>query len=514
MDSDSSTTRLAESGGSPPRPVPQVIAAVDLGSNSFHMVVARFEYGQLAIIDRLREMVRLGGGVDARNRIEPAAAACAIACLERFGQRLKTMHADNVRAVGTNTLRRVHNDQAFLARAEQALGRPIEVISGIEEARLVYLGAASSAPAAPGRRLVVDIGGGSTELVIGAGLVPQRLESLYMGCVGMNAEHFAHGNLTAGGFMRARIAARLELEPVAAGFRRLGWQHAVGTSGTVRATADTLRALGHADGVITAARLDEIVGQVIAAEHVNRLALPGLPAERAPVYPGGLAILQEVFAALNVAAMTVSEGALREGLLYDLLGRLTDEDARRRSARAMARRYHADDAQAGRVAATALRLLERLAADWDIGRPLHAKILGWAAELHELGLDISHAKHHRHAAYLLENADMPGFSRLEQKLLASLVGAHRRKISTAGLAELPEEWQPKLRYLLVILRLAVLLHRSRSPDPLPEIVLHPAGNSLRLAFPAHWLDGHPLTQLDLAREARYVAAIGFTLTAS
>lgn len=494
-------------------PAAQIIAAVDLGSNSFHMVVARFEFGQLTIIDRLREMVLLGAGLDARQRIEPGTAERAIACLGRFGERLRVMHAGSVRAVGTNTLRRARTDKKFLARAEQALGQPIEIISGIEEARLVYLGAARTGPAEPGQRLVVDIGGGSTELVIGTGLTATRLESLYIGCVGMSAEHFPGGALTAGGFERARVAARLELEPVASGFRKLGWETAVGTSGTVRVTADILRGAGYADGIITPVRLAEIAGRMGEAGQVDRLTLPGLPAERALVYAGGLAILQEVCASLGVSSMKASEGALREGLLYDLLGRLTDEDARARSVSALARRYHVDIEQSGRVARTSAALLEQVAADWDLHRPVNGKILLWAAELHELGIDISHAKHHRHAAYLLEHADLPGFPRLEQKLIACLVGAHRRKLSLAPFTDLPEAWQPKARYLLVILRLAVLLHRGRGPDPLPAIDLRAGGRSLRLRFPACWLDTHPLTKLDLEREARYLCAIGFTLTA-
>lgn len=511
-------TAPAEHGGPAPAAVaagraPQVIAAVDLGSNSFHMVVARYQDGRLTIIDRLREMVRLGAGLDADRRIEASAAERAIACLGRFGERLRVMRAESVRAVGTNTLRRARGDEAFLALAEQALGHPIEIISGIEEARLVYLGAAHTAPSEPGRRLVVDIGGGSTELAIGTGLTAEKLESLYIGCIGLGAAHFPGGRLSAQGFERARMAAKLELEPVAAGFRALGWAHASGTSGTVRATADVLRALGYADGVVTAPRLAEISGRMAQCGHLDRLALPGLTADRAPVYAGGLAILQEVFASLGVDSLEASDGALREGLLFDLLGRLTDEDARARSVRSLAHRYRVDAGQAARVAASASTLLDGLAEPWALIRPLNAQILRWSAQLHELGLDISHAKHHRHAAYLLENADLPGFPRLEQKLLACLVGNHRRKLAAAPLAGLPAAWQPKARYLLVILRLAVLLNRGRSIEPLPDIGLEPGPSSLRLDFPPGWLEGHPLTRLDLEHEAGYLAAMGFRLAA-
>ncbi|CAN5165999.1 exopolyphosphatase [soil metagenome] len=486
---------------------------MDLGSNSFHMVVARFAYGQLAIIDRLREMVRLGGGLDEQRRIEPETAERAIACLERFGERLRAMHADNVRAVGTNTLRRARGDGHFLARAERALGHPIEIISGIEEARLVYLGAAGTGAAEVGRRLVVDIGGGSTELVIGSGLQPERLDSLYIGCVGISAECFPHGRWTAAGFERARIAASLELEPIAESFRKLGWSHAAGTSGTVRATADILRGMGYADGVITPGRLTEIAERLIGAGRAEQATLPGLTDERAPVYAGGLAILQEIFASLDVGTLRASDGALREGLLYDLLGRMTDEDARERSVMAFAERYHVDREQAARVAQTAGRLLERVAGAWALHRPIHRMILRWSAWLHELGLDISHARHHRHAAYLLEHADLPGFPRLEQQLIAGLVGAHRRKVQPAPFAGLPEPWQQKARYLLVILRLAVLLHRGRRSEPLPSIEANPSASALHLRFPPGWIEKHPLTRLDLDREVRYLDVIDFRLTA-
>src|SRR5512138_957536 len=271
--------------------LPDVIAAVDLGSNSFHMVVARYSHGQLTIVDRLREMVRLAAGLDEQGRLERSAIERAMECLHRFGQRLSDMKAERVRVVGTNTLRRARRKGAFLDRARAALGHPIEIISGIEEARLVYLGVAHTMPSEPGRRLVVDIVGGSTELILGEGLQTKQLESLYMGCVSMSERFFDDGAITEKRMNRARLAARLELQPVEVAFKSLGWEHAVGTSGTIRAASDILRARGSSDGVITLDALETLIEQCVRAGNVSRLKWPGLGEDRAPVFPAGLAIL-------------------------------------------------------------------------------------------------------------------------------------------------------------------------------------------------------------------------------
>jgi len=494
-----------------PAAVPDVIAAVDLGSNSFHMVVARYSHGQLIIVDRLREMVRLAAGLDDQGRLSRDSVARAIACLERFGQRLDHMQAGSVRVVGTNTLRKARRKGAFLDRAREAVGHPIEIISGIEEARLIYLGVAHTTPQEGGHRLVVDIGGGSTELIIGEGLQAKRLESLYMGCVSLSTQHFADGVITDKRLRRARTAAQLELAPVVSRFRRTEWDHAFGASGTMRAVADMLRERGGAGGVITREGLDWLLAACLDAGEVSRLRLPGLAPERADVLPGGLAILVEVFEMLGIEQLRVAEGALREGLLYDLLGRLTDEDARARSVRAMEGRFHVDVAQADRVESTALGLLRQVREDWRLEDGLAEPLLRWAARLHEVGLDISHSHHHRHGAYLLEHADLPGFPREEQRLLAALVGMHRRKLNLEQLEDLVPPWHLKAELLIVLLRLAVLLHRGRAAQALPEILAKARGRSLELAFPKGWLADHPLTAADLELEVEHLRAARFRL---
>jgi exopolyphosphatase/guanosine-5'-triphosphate,3'-diphosphate pyrophosphatase len=491
--------------------VPDVLAAVDLGSNSFHMVVARYSHGQLNIMDRLREMVRLAAGLDEQDRLSRDSVTRAIKALEKFGQRLRDVNAGGVRVVGTNTLRKAKRKGAFLDRAREALGHPIEIISGVEEARLIYLGVAHTTPSEPGHRLVVDIGGGSTELIVGEGLLAKRLESLYMGCVGLSMEHFPDGAITEKRMKRARTAAQLELEPVAARFRRSEWDSAFGASGTLRAASDILKARGAVDGVITRKGIETLVEECLEVGDVTRLRMPGLTTDRQEIFPAGLAILIEIFDRLGVESMRVADGALREGLLYDLLGRLTDEDARARSVRAMEGRYHVDAAQAERVEATALAFLRQVREAWGLEPPLAELVLRWAARLHEVGLDISHSHYHRHGAYLLQNADLPGFPREEQHLLAVIVGGHRRKLHLETIEELIPPWHLKAEFLVVLLRLAVLLNRGRSPAALPDIDLHPKGRTLEVVFPKGWLADHPLTAADLEQEIEYLQAAGFRL---
>jgi len=491
------------------RKVPDVIAAVDLGSNSFHMVVARHSHGQLIIQDRLREMVRLAAGLDEQGRLDRTAIETALGCLERFGQRLQDMRAESVRVVGTNTLRRAKRKGAFLDRARAALGHPIEIISGIEEARLIYLGVAQTMPSEPGRRLVVDIGGGSTEIIIGEGVHAKRLESLYMGCVSMSARFFDDGEITEKRMKRARLAARLELEPVRNMFKHYGWDQAVGSSGTIRSVADILR--GRGEGAITPSLVEGLIEQALRAGHMSKLRFPELSSERVPVFAGGIAILAEVMENLEINSIKPAEGALREGLLYDLIGRLTNEDARVRSVRAMQGRYHVDVAQAERVEATALEFLRQTQSEWGLDDLFAELVLAWAARLHEIGLDVSHSHYHKHGAYLLEHADMPGFPQDEQKILAHVVGAHRRKFHLDTLQDLNPPWHIKAEYLIVLLRLSVLVHRGRSAEALPRIDLRVKGRSLEIAFPRGWIEDHPLTAADLEQEIDFLKIAGFRM---
>jgi exopolyphosphatase / guanosine-5'-triphosphate,3'-diphosphate pyrophosphatase len=494
--------------------VPDVLAAVDLGSNSFHMVVARHVHGQLVILDRLREMVRLAAGMGESGRLDDAATDRALRCLERFGQRLRAMRADSVRVVGTNALRRARRKRWFLERARAALGHPIEIISGLEEARLIYSGVAHTSPMSPDKRLVIDIGGGSTEVVIGESFTPLLLESLSVGCVGLTTLHFDDGRISEKRIDRARTAVRMELEPIHEAYRKQGWLQVFGSSGTVRVISDTLRALHPESPHITLENLNGLKERAIAAGHVDELDLPEVDAERAPVFPAGLAILLEVVENFGIDRVRVAEGAMREGLLYDLMGRYTDEDARVITVRAMERRYHIDETQAARVEATAVNLLEQAESAWGLEDPHAELMLRWAARLHETGLDIAHSKYHRHSAYLLQHADMPGFPREEQLMLAALVGGHRRQLTFDAFEDLLPPWDHQAEFLIVLLRVAVLLHRGRSPQPLPEIRVTVKGRSLNLELPQRWIKEHPLTLEDLEQERGYLKDAGFKLSFS
>ncbi len=488
---------------------PATIAAVDLGSNSFHMLVARPDGEELIVLDRLREMVQLARGLGADHTLDTAAQQRALECLARFGQRLRGLPSHAVRAVGTNTLRSARDAGAFLQAAEQALGHPIDVISGVEEARLVYLGVAHSVAAGGERRLVLDIGGGSTELIIGRGFRPERMESLHMGCISYTERWFPNGTINAKCLHKAQLAARLEIEPLAQQFRRAGWDAVIGASGTMKALARVAQEAGWCDEGITRKAAAQALDALLQAGDAAAFKPGALSAQRRAVFPGGAVIVHSLFEALGLERIHVADGALREGLLYDQRGRLHHEDVRGRSVRGLAGRYHVDEDHAARVADTATALHAQLRGG---GAPEDdALLLEWGARLHEVGLDIAHAQYHKHGAYVIEHADLPGFSRQEQRLLASLVRAHRRKFPASAFDALPSRRRADMRRLALMLRLAVLLHRGRNPEPLPPTTLKADGEHLRLRFPRGWLEAHPLTRADLEQEAAWLEAAGLKL---
>lgn len=476
------------------------------------MIVGELRHGQLTIIDRLKETVRLSEGLKDKGTLTDAARERALACLSRFGERLRDMHASSVRTAGTSALRRATDSGEFRQEAEKALGHPIEVISGIEEARLIYSGVSHSLPLNEGLRLVLDIGGGSTELILGRGDKPGALESLHMGCVLMTEQHFPHGELSRANFDSARLAARLRLRPVKAFFREASGIEAVGTSGTINSTEAVALALGVIESNdLTPDSVEKLIDRVIEFDNITDLRLPGLSERRSQVWPGGLAILVELMTVLRIERLKVSDGALREGLLYDLIGRLQHEDARERSVNALAKRYNVDQGQADRVVQTAGTILGQVASTWRFESALAANVVQWAARLHEIGLDISHDGFQKHGAYVAENADLPGFPRSEQKLLAWLIASQRSAFDNPRLRALPASWQDQALKLSIVLRLAVLLNRSRGSLDLSGVSATAKDDRLRLLFPSDWLDDNPLTVADLDRERQVVAAIGYEL---
>jgi exopolyphosphatase/guanosine-5'-triphosphate,3'-diphosphate pyrophosphatase len=478
------------------------------------MIVGELRHGQLTIIDRIKETVRLAEGLSDTGVLSVDARTRALHCLSIFGQRLRDMHAASVRAAGTSTIRRAHEDSGFMAEAEAALGHPIETISGIEEARLIYNGVTHSLPPNEGLRLVLDIGGGSTELILGQDSRPQALESLHLGCVAMTERFFPGGRITRESFAAARVAARLELRPIKAFFRDAVDVEAIGTSGTIISVERVAIALGIVEEGLTQAAVETLIDRVTEFDDVTTLSLPELPERRAQVWPGGLSILVELINVLRIKTLKISDGALREGLLYDLLGRLRHEDARERTVRAMAARYNVDNSQSQRVAETARMLLEQCAGPWELTSEFAGQMLEWAGRLHEIGLDISHDGYQRHGAYIAENADMPGFPRAEQRFLAFLIASQRHQIVKRLQGELPRAWRKPALRLAILLRLAVLLNRSRNQETMPPLELVVTGRSLQLTFDTAWLEANPLTVADLEREKGLLAQVSYELTIS
>lgn len=490
---------------------PSTVAGVDLGSNSFHMIVARVDSEQLLLVDRMRERVRLASGLDVARNLAPDAMERALACLTRFGERLRELPLGAVRAAGTNTLRQAKNSAVFLERARAALGHPIEIIAGREEARLIYLGVSHSVPDEPGKRLVIDIGGGSTECILGEGFEALATESLFMGCVSWSNRFFAKGVIDREAFRRAETAAMLELQSIARRFRSLTWQASYGSSGTALAIAEILNKNGWWERGITRKGLKKLRATLCEMGHTSRVQLAGLDPERAPVLPGGLAILMAAFKSLGIESMSPASGALREGLLYDLLGRIRHEDVRERSIRSLAARSHVDMEQAARVERTALYCLDQVASAWNLNRDEAAKYLSWAARLHEIGLDISHTGYHKHGAYIIENADMPGFSKTEQQLLALIVHAHRRKFALEPFALIPADQRDFALRTSTLFRISCCLHRSRTTEPLPEFELTALKNGVKLRCPSAWFQNSPLTRADLEEDRDRLQAAGIAL---
>ena len=490
---------------------PVTIAAVDLGSNSFHLIVAQVDHGRVLVIDKIKDTARLAAGLDAHDQLSEAAMGRALGVLSRFGQRLRHIPPANVRVVGTNTLRKARNRADFIGRAEAAVGHGVEIISGREEARLIYLGVSHTLEDNSERRLVVDIGGGSTEMILGRRFRADIAESLYMGCVALSQTYFGDGRLRPQALAAARLAAKRELEPVQQRFLDHGWDIAIGASGTVMAVQELIRSLGPAYIDITPASLALVEAELMRHKHVDELHLAGVSRQRASVFPGGFAILSAIVETLDVKRMQVSEGALREGLLYDMLGRFQDDDIRTNTVADLMRRYHVDGDHAQRVLNTALQLLVEVATPWMLPVPACESLLRWAAQLHEIGLDIAHNQYHKHGGYLLQYMDMPGFSRSEQLRLAFLVRAHRRRFPLDVLATYPSEEAPVLVQMAILLRLAVVLRRNRSTEAPPLFQCDARGRELRLHFPSGFLREHPLTALDLSEEAASLKQAGYAL---
>ena len=440
-----------------------LLAALDLGSNSFRLEIGRLDHGQISRTEYLKETVRQGNGLDADRHLTPEALQRGWDCLARFAERLAGIDKTNIRAVATQTLREARNREEFLARAKKILGFPIDVISGREEARLIYQGVAHMLPQSDERRLVVDIGGRSTEMIVGKGLQAQTMESYRVGSVAWSMKYFPNGQFTPRAFEIAEISAKAVLDEAVSVYRAGAWDVAYGSSGTIGAVSDVLTASGWPAGIVTREGLDWLLDKLLKAQSAERLKLDGMKDDRRAVIGGGVSVLRAVFDLLGIASMQAAQGALRHGVLYDLIDREHDQtDVRSVTVARLATKFDTDTAQAKRISQVACHLLKMASAGQPAKESAHAqRELQWAAQLHEIGSQISHSDYHKHGAYILDNADAPGFALPELHRLSQLVLGHRGKLRKLELNLDDRAFIDQL----VCLRLAVILcHARRDPD--------------------------------------------------
>lgn len=491
-----------------------LIAAIDIGSNSFHMVIARLEQDELRPIERIGEKVQLAAQMIA-GTLHPDAVQRGLACLTRFKQRLDEWPGISVRVVATNALRAAKNPREFVEPAEQILNCSVDVISGREEARLIYLGVSHTLSDDDDSRLVIDIGGGSTEMVVGQRFEPLVLESLHMGCVSY-LRFFPEGQITRENFQRAYNAAYREILNVRSQY--LGnWQDCVGSSGTLMAIEKVLVQYNLCEEGVSKAALPKLLDMLCHFDSLDEVNFQGLKESRREVFASGLAITMALFDALQIEHMTLSDGALREGVLYDYMGRLSHEDVRERSIQALEQRYDIETRRSKAIEELAVGLFAQVTEPWRLRDVPDRQLLIWAARLHEIGLAVSHTQFHKHGEYLIRHADLAGFSRMEQESLALLVRAHRRSFPIDIFNQL--DWLPslkqKLHRLAVILRLTIIFKHLDPVEVLPEFAIEViADEGLQLNFPKGWLDEKPLTKAELEQEAEKLSATGFELRVS
>ncbi len=494
----------------------QILATVDMGSNSFRLEMARLEHGQLVRIDYYKEPVRLGAGLDANGNLTPEAIARSVACLERFSERLRGVAPYAVRAVATQSLRSAKNPEAFLKPAQEALGYPIEIIAGREEARLIYLGVSHDLPKDGESRLVVDIGGGSTEVILGSNFTPHELNSFRIGCVSHTLKFFPDGRPTKRSFEKAVIAASAVFEEARATFNAEHWKYAVGSSGTIETIAELCVMLDPKNGgkenttyPITRERMSALAQLMLNKEPKKWPFASTMREQRAQVLAGGLAVLMGLFHALDVQEMRPCYSALRQGVMIDLLEQLrgggTRLDVRKQTMLRLMRRYSVDTTQAQRVHELAMALYAQVAPDAE---ELARQRLSWAAMTHEIGMAVSHDGYHKHGAYLMANTDLAGFSRFAQSYLADLISAQ-----IGGLRKCIDmlEKNPDFPTHTLCLRLAVLLAHARVDIELPQAVLKFKNRKIQWSIERTWRDAHPLTDYLIEEEWRAWEKVGFKI---
>lgn len=489
------------------------VAAIDLGSNSFHMVVAKVVDQDLQLISRHKQRVRLAAGLDGQKNLDNASIERGLECLAMFAERLQGFEEHNVRIAATHTLRQANNAHIFLQRAREVLPFPIEIIPGIEEARLIYLGVAHTQPES-NSKLVVDIGGGSTEMIIGSGFEPELINSKQMGCVSYTKYHFANGKLSKKNFATAILAAEQKMEALAYHYKKKGWDIAFGSSGTIKAIREVLIGLGFEDGLITAKRLDKLIGILCQWQTIEEIELAGLAPERQPVFAAGVAILAAIFNSLKISQMHFSEGALREGLLFEMEDSFKRADIRMRTTENLASKHLVDLEHATKIKHQATEFLQQLHKQLGIKKSSQLfDLLEWSALLHEVGLSISLQGFHRHSAYILGHTYMPGFNREQQRVLAVLVRFQRKALKLHQMEEFSLFKKKHIIGLIRILRLAILLNGQRNDEPLAPLSLSIDGDKWTLTSQdENWLEANKLLAADLASEQEYWQNVGWELS--
>jgi exopolyphosphatase/guanosine-5'-triphosphate,3'-diphosphate pyrophosphatase len=488
------------------------IAALDIGSNSFHLVVARVVAGSVQIVHRVKQKVRLADGLGTDYTLSDEAQQRGLDALRAVAESLQGFAPQNIRIVATYTLRKASNARTFIRAASKILPYPIEVISGAEEARLIYLGVAHTIHG-NGQRLVIDIGGGSTEFIIGENFNAKLLRSLQMGCVSYTKRFFGNGEFKSKSFEKAITAAQQELEMIDKKYILAGWKTCIGTSGTIRSIVELVPQINSKtkENCVTLADLNKLIKLCCDAGSLDKLQLPALSDDRKPVFAAGLAVLTAIFKSLQIEEMEFSPAALREGVLYEMEEQLTHQDIRQRSTESLATRYDVDIDHARRVHATTLTIYHSIKQDWNIADKECQAMLGWAALLHEVGLQINTQGVQRHSGYILQHIDLPGFNQEQQNLVATLVRFHRKKIRPHDISEFALHSHDQVYKLITVLRLAVILNIKRQDDILPQMEINAQDNVLHLSFPVDWLITKPIFSADLESEANYIKALGLNL---
>ena len=486
-------------------------AALDLGSNSFHLIIARLDHGELIAVERLKEKVQLSRGAT-RGVMSAAAVQRGLDCVARLAQRLRSIPLDRVAIVGTAALREAENRDAFLVPAAQLLRHPIRILSGEEEAELIFLGVSHALAASDDERLVIDIGGGSTEFCVGGSFAPRHSASVNLGCVSLSDRWLTGSASLAKGYLDARRDACELLRPIAASWKRLARNAIViGTSGTIESVQNVLAANGFGSGLITRDGVAELERAIVERRWVSDLSVPGLAPERVDIFPSGLAALAATLEMLDIESVEFVDASLQHGLLYDLTARRTRENVQQRTIDGWQRRFAVDHTQALRVRRLAWGLLDDVATAWDLNDFSLRLLLGWAADLHEIGLMVSARQPNRHAAYLVENGDLPGFMPEERRAIALLIRSHRGGFPLFSFASFSEPMAHKLRRLAILLRLAVIFERTRTDMDSPHVSAEANDDGIDVTVDARWYADHALSRAELEWERERLGSAAMTL---